>query len=387
MQPSSPAVLHLPSADIQPGYYDEPVVTSIGLSDGRWSLASGTIRFGGASANGVFQNAFLINSPASGLFSGDTGYKLGELERGDYSGNLYPKLEISDAVLRVSTGEDVVAGNYLLTGSISLKLTCKNKAGSTVVNAPFTNLKMYASSTNALLATFTLGDDGNFYPPSGSITVPDGTVYFLSTVSSTARGTTALPASSTAIIQCWLYFNDGLTFADASDQPQEPEYNGLLNSIIEWLKSIKAGITGIVDAITGLPGLIVDGIKGLFVPSQDALQSLKGNYETLFEGKFGFIYQLYNWVVTFFGDLKTALTSGAAYAFTFPGIAFPMDGETITILDETAVSLDNSAMTVLRPVLGTAVSFIVVIATVNTCRRFILRFLSGHIFGGGGDEV
>lgn len=384
MQPSSPAVLHLPSADIQPGYYDVPVVTSIGLDSGSWKFVSGSLTWGcGLRDSSTFGGSSnTLNAGASGNFS-TTAATIGSSSYMTGSKSQVVRLSASNAVWRLTTGDSVAQGKYYLSGNIALKLNIRRN-GTSNLNVPFTNLTLY-DGMDTVIETFTLGDDGYFYPdhPGAELTVSNtGVPYFLSTLTFSGSGTTTFKGEGT--VSLLLIFDDQLSW---TAHEEDPVYNGLLKSILEWLKAIKTGIGNVASSIADLPGLIVDGIKGLFVPSQDALQSLKASYETLFEGKFGFIYQLYNWVVTFFGDLKTALTSGAAYAFTFPGIAFPMDGETITILGETAVSLDNSAMTVLRPVLGTAVSFIVVIATVNTCRRFILRFLSGHIFGGGGDEV
>lgn len=384
MQPSSPAVLELPSADIQPGYFDAPVLTSIGLDSGSWKFVSGSLTWGcGLLDSSTFGGSYnTLNAGASGNFS-TTAATIGSSSYMTGSKSQVVRLSASNAVWRLTTGDSVAQGKYYLSGNIALKLNIRRN-GTSNLNVPFTNLTLY-DGMDTVIETFTLGDDGYFYPdhPGAELTVSNtGVPYFLSTLTFSGSGTTKFKGEGT--VSLLLIFDDQLSW---TAHEEDPVYNGLLKSILEWLKAIKTGIGNVASSIANLPGLIVDGIKGLFVPSQDALQSLKGNYETLFEGKFGFIYQLYNWVVTFFGDLKTALTSGAAYAFTFPGIAFPMDGETITILGETAVSLDNSAMTVLRPVLGTAVSFIVVIATVNTCRRFILRFLSGHIFGGGGDEV
>lgn len=384
MQPSSPAVLELPSADIQPGYYDVPVLTSVGLDTGSWKFVSGSLTWGcGLRDSSTFGGSSnTLTSGASGNFS-TTSATIGSASYMTGSKKQVVRLTASNAVWRLTTGDSVAQGKYYLSGNIALKLNIRRN-GTSNLNVPFTNLTLY-DGMDTVIETFTLGDDGYLYPdhPGAELTVANtGVPYFLSTLTFSGSGTTTFTGEGT--VSLLLIFDDQLSW---TAHEEDPVYNGLLKSILEWLKAIKTGIGNVASSIANLPGLIVDGIKGLFVPSQDALQSLKGNYETLFEGKFGFIYQLYNWVVTFFGDLKTALTSGAAYAFTFPGIAFPMDGETITILGETAVSLDNSAMTVLRPVLGTAVSFIVVIATVNTCRRFILRFLSGHIFGGGGDEV
>lgn len=58
----------------------------------------------------------------------------------------------------------------------------------------------------------------------------------------------------------------------------------LLDKIIDWLSNIK-------DAITNLPQLIADGIKGLFIPNEETMVEIKNSWNTLLEERFGAIYQ------------------------------------------------------------------------------------------------
>lgn len=64
----------------------------------------------------------------------------------------------------------------------------------------------------------------------------------------------------------------------------EESTNSLLDKIVGWLSNIK-------DAITNLPQLIADGIKGLFIPNEETMVEIKNSWDTLLEERFGAIYQ------------------------------------------------------------------------------------------------
>lgn len=78
------------------------------------------------------------------------------------------------------------------------------------------------------------------------------------------------------------------------------------------------------------------------------------------------------------------------YEFVFPGLSVPYQGQYLTILGETPVSLDNAAMDILRSALGTIVCFVAVIGVANVMRRMIIAILSGKswfefLHGGEGE--
>lgn len=64
----------------------------------------------------------------------------------------------------------------------------------------------------------------------------------------------------------------------------EESTNSLLDKIVGWLSNIK-------DAVTNLPQLIADGIKGLFIPDEQTMVEIKESWSQLLEERFGAIYQ------------------------------------------------------------------------------------------------
>ena len=153
--------------------------------------------------------------------------------------------------------------------------------------------------------------------------------------------------------------------------------SGLLASILAWLSNI-------LDAIVSLPGRVASAIsnvlQSLFVPSQEDFINLKTQYETLLEERLGFIWQAGEWVVTFGQSILTAVQGGNEYTFTFPGISFPMNGTTYVLAEPVQVSLQNAFFDVVRPVLGTIVAIVCVVAFINTARYMIAAVVSGATY-------
>ena len=181
-----------------------------------------------------------------------------------------------------------------------------------------------------------------------------------------------------------------------------PDYSGQLGDIQDSIGDVQQGISEVKDSvdnvgtkldgvqgtltetkeeIIGLPQKIAtsitEGVKGLFIPSQEDLTEIKDKYETMLAEKLGFVWQAFDLLTTFVGDLQTNLDSGEAYEFNFPGVSVPIGGEEYVFIAETPVSLENELMDVLRPVLGTIVSIICVSAFVNMAHDYVLAIISG----------
>lgn len=196
----------------------------------------------------------------------------------------------------------------------------------------------------------------------------------------TYSGYDLVPLSASVNVTAYL----GSQFLTNYETDPVQETNGLLGGLIEWVKSIYEAVVSLPENfgklladIAQLPGKLLDGIKSLFIPSEEDMTELSDKYNGLFEEKLGFVYQMFTFIVDTFGDLVDELSSGNAYSFVFPGIRFPMNGETVEILPETPVSLDNALMDVLRPVLGTAVSIVCVFALVSTGFDMVVAVISG----------
>lgn len=159
---------------------------------------------------------------------------------------------------------------------------------------------------------------------------------------------------------------------------EEDEQKGLLRSIL--------------DAIANIGQTILNGIKGLFVPDQEDITEIKDKYQTLLEERLGFVYEGYTMLSDGFTTLRNSMGDGEEYTFHFPGVQLPYQGETLTIIEEQDVDLDNGVFQVLRPVLGTIVSLIAVVGVVKVCFRVVSAIISGVSFfqfqssSDGGDE-
>lgn len=150
---------------------------------------------------------------------------------------------------------------------------------------------------------------------------------------------------------------------------------GLLSGILAFLQTI-------YNAIVSLPGniasAIIEGLKGLFIPSEEDITGIKSQYESLFSQRLGFIYQAASWITDFAQTMLSTLQSGNMYQFTFPGVSVPLpDGTNMVLLQEQQVSLENGLMDVLRPVLGTIVSFICVVSFINMAHDMVSALISG----------
>lgn len=128
------------------------------------------------------------------------------------------------------------------------------------------------------------------------------------------------------------------------DQAQHEETKGLLGNII--------------DGITSLPGKLVNGIKSLFIPSDDYFSNLIEDEKTLCSDHLGVLYQAWE----AFSGVSDALSSDSVdtglsgtgldtsfvdYAannpgsFKFPGLSFDIQGETHTLWTEKVVSMSD----------------------------------------------
>ena len=118
--------------------------------------------------------------------------------------------------------------------------------------------------------------------------------------------------------------------------------SGFLSSIIEWLRSIRDGISGVVSAIISLPGQIWDfiesGLKALFIPDQDQMIDFNNAMDELLADRLGALYQGTNMVVDFLMSLGTYEQQST---IRFPGldmsdfgIPFVMEPQEVEIIPD-----------------------------------------------------
>lgn len=147
--------------------------------------------------------------------------------------------------------------------------------------------------------------------------------------------------------------------------------NGLLQSII-------GGITSIKDAIVNLPAtignFIIDGIKSLFVPTEEDLEEWKDKFDTFWFDHLGFIYQLPGYVV----DLcKSIYNSVDAPHNTVEIPLFEVDfGEANFSFGGYDVDLVPEGFGGIVAVLKVIVNIVCTLAFVNVGLRYFERILS-----------
>lgn len=131
--------------------------------------------------------------------------------------------------------------------------------------------------------------------------------------------------------QMWDFTNLDLHFdVDSSE-------TGFFKSILEWLKNIKNGISNLGESISQLPSkignFIIDGLKSLFVPSEDYFTGTDSSpgysdrWDELLSSRFGAIYQIGGKVVEFAETILTAMSGDTLDTIKFPEVHIPLLGK------------------------------------------------------------
>lgn len=172
----------------------------------------------------------------------------------------------------------------------------------------------------------------------------------------------------------YISFNIGFDNAIVSFDIED-ESVGLIKGIIEWLKSIRDGITGVFDAIVDLPNKIQDMLIGLIVPDSDTMASKYSEFSELLEEKLGVIYQIPMMLFDFFDTIVNAATTPQS-SLTLPAFTLPwIDGSTLTVWNSMEYKIIPDGLEVLSDLIKTVTSMTVVVLTFNSVKRAYERFL------------
>lgn len=176
-------------------------------------------------------------------------------------------------------------------------------------------------------------------------------------------------------IGCWWYMQDRTQIRTSQSDSQtgqtlvdqSKESNNLLQELVSDVGSLGTRI------VSG----ILDGLTGLFVPSAEDLEEINTNWQTMLETKLGFVWQAGTELIAIANAVIDEMEGGTPYAFVFPGISFPQNGEELVILPEMEVSLENDFMDVVRPILASVTIAVCVIAFINTAESMLAAIVSG----------
>lgn len=185
----------------------------------------------------------------------------------------------------------------------------------------------------------------------------------------------AISSSDVESLDIYFVLDDNLAFegvagsGSASDTPVDNIETDTGN-IFTWIRDI-------FQWLLSLPSALGDLLLSLFIPSESDLINLHNEFEDLLNGKLGFVGQAGDWLLSFFGSLKTSLENVEEYTIQFPGISFPMNGTTYQLVESQTVNLDNDFMAVVRPVLGSIVIIVSTLSFINLAESMVIAVTSG----------
>lgn len=152
---------------------------------------------------------------------------------------------------------------------------------------------------------------------------------------------------------CWgLTYIDDLQWSKTGITTGQQTVSGIQESN-SLLSGLLSGVNQIFNSIIELPKTLGNMLKGLFIPDEEQMNVLRGKWQVFLTTKMGFIYQMFQWVDTFFDGIIDNLTGEDTGAFEIPAFpAFEAGGETVHLWSEplTVDFSDNVFVRTLQPI-------------------------------------
>lgn len=159
---------------------------------------------------------------------------------------------------------------------------------------------------------------------------------------------------------------------------QQTEEAGLLSGLIEWVKGIFNKIGDIFESIKELPSkiweFISEGLKSLFVPSDEFITEFKDNMNGMLSIKLGAVYQVVDITLNSWDRINE---SDETNMIDFPEVTIPLpDGEEFTFGGQT-VSIVPEGFEFLVTSLKTIIGIICTVLFVNGLKRRYDEIMGG----------
>lgn len=137
-------------------------------------------------------------------------------------------------------------------------------------------------------------------------------------------------------------------------------------------QNIETNTKGIWDAIIDLPGAIIDGIVGLFVPSEGFWDEYYARYDLLFSENLGFLYESFHILYDFYENIMSAsstmnIVEVPYFSYDFSGTTFEFGGWEVNLVPE--------GMEILQDICRSISSIIMIIMIVNFGIKMYDKFL------------
>lgn len=152
---------------------------------------------------------------------------------------------------------------------------------------------------------------------------------------------------------------------------EKNEAVGLLQSIIIAVNNIKDGI---INLPSNIANFFVEGIKSLFVPTEQELQDWKDKFDVFLSEHLGFLYQIPGYLVDLVKSIYNAFDAPnntvemPTYEYDFDGSTFSFGGYTVDLIPEGF----EAVVSVLRVI----VNIVCTLAFANMALRYFERILT-----------
>ena len=137
-----------------------------------------------------------------------------------------------------------------------------------------------------------------------------------------------------------------------------------------WFSDLGAGISNVFNSIVELPakiwGFIEDGLKSLFVPSEESMTAYQDKWDTLLESRLGAVYQVTN-VLTESWD--GVMAADQTNTIDFPAVSIPLPGGSSFSFGGYEVQIVPTGFDVLVNGIKIIIGIICSIAFVNGMRK------------------
>ncbi len=170
------------------------------------------------------------------------------------------------------------------------------------------------------------------------------------------------------------------TVSGADSQTQDDILSGV-NQGNDLQAETNGLLSDVVSNLLSLPGRIVDGIKGLFVPTDAQMEELKSAFNSLLSEKLGFVYQAGALVDGVFDAVFDAVDNpNSDVSFTVPAFpSFVVDGTQVSLWDEPVVVDigDNEVVLTVQQVASPFVVAVMVWGFVHSMEDAFFAFVGG----------
>lgn len=147
------------------------------------------------------------------------------------------------------------------------------------------------------------------------------------------------------------------------------------NNILELPQNIANSIKGffdnVVNALQELGNSILEGIKNLFIPSEQDIISMKEDWEQLLASRFGALYE----VIQLIDDYAKSFVASEKSTILFPSVSIPL-GEVDFVFGGWEVKVIPDGFDVLVGALKTIISIVCTVLFVNGMRDKFERLVS-----------